>query len=151
MSKKALILLLCSIPFWGMTQSKWNTIDRLVGTWKITKKQQFEVWQKAGDYDIKGEGIKVNALGEKKVLELLQIEGHPKGGIYYKATVPDQNEGKTVSFYLSKWDKKNLVFENPKHDFPQKIHYTFKGKKKLHVHVSGGGNGFVVKMIKVKD
>lgn len=148
MIKNVITLLFICIPIFTLAQAKWDTIDRLKGTWQIGE-QQVEVWTKETDYDMTGKGIQINREGEEVILEHLQIEGHPKGGIYYKATVPNQNEGKTISFVLKDWDKRNLIFENAKHDFPQKIHYNFRGKKRVKVHVSGSGRSFSLEMRKV--
>lgn len=146
---KQFVLTLClTLPLLSHGQYKWATINKLEGTWQVVGKQQFELWEKVAEHDMKGKGIRVNATGEQQILEYLQIKGHPKGAIHLKASVPDQNDGKTISFYLSHWDNRNLVFENPAHDFPQKIQYRFKGKKKLKVHVSAGEKGFVLKMVK---
>lgn len=151
MKKNLIILFISLIPLIGFAQFQWKTIDKLEGTWQVEGKPQFEVWAKTEDYKLAGEGFQVNEKGEKKHLEGLVISGNPKGDIYYTATVPNQNEGASIPFHLSAFDKKNLIFENPKHDFPQKIHYQLKGRKKLSVHVSAGEKGFVVKMTKVKD
>ncbi len=150
MAKKFLFLLLTCLPLIGFAQFQWETIDRLEGKWQIEGKQQFEVWEKTEDFRLTGEGFMLNEKGEKKHLEALSISGNPKGGIWYYANVPNQNAGKSIGFYLSSYDKRNVVFENPDHDFPQKIHYQLKGRKNLIVHVSAGEKGFVVKMTKVK-
>jgi hypothetical protein len=42
----------------------------------------------------------------------------------YTATVEGQNDDKPVAFKLTTATEKQMVFENPKHDYPQKISYT---------------------------
>lgn len=73
-------------------------------------------------------------------LETMQIR--IKGdSIFYMPTVPNQNQGKTISFYLSQKNDSLFVFENPKHDFPQRIIYAFSENKKLLVTIDGKING----------
>lgn len=149
MKLRTICLLIVCLPLLAVSQSKWQAIDKLEGTWQVKGKNQFESWKKVAEYEMEGEGYEQKGQKHKTVRETLLISGHPKGAIYFEATVPDQNEGKTIPFVLTKSDRRNLVFENPKHDFPQKIHYQFKGKKRLKVLVSAGEKGFVVKMIKI--
>lgn len=44
--------------------------------------------------------------------------------LFYIVSVRDQNKEKPVSFYLTKSTNNQMVFENPKHDFPNKIIYN---------------------------
>lgn len=43
--------------------------------------------------------------------------------LFYVVNVKGQNNEKPVSFYMTKAADNELVFENPKHDFPTKISY----------------------------
>lgn len=43
--------------------------------------------------------------------------------LFYVVSAKGQNNGKPVPFYLTKAANNELVFENPKHDFPTKITY----------------------------
>jgi hypothetical protein len=43
--------------------------------------------------------------------------------LFYIVSVREQNQEKPVSFYLTKATDNQMVFENPKHDFPNKIVY----------------------------
>jgi Domain of unknown function (DUF6265) len=44
---------------------------------------------------------------------------------WYESTVPDQNDGKPIAFKMVRAEAGKFVFENPKHDFPQRIVYRF--------------------------
>jgi hypothetical protein len=149
MKLKTICLLLICLPLLAFSQSKWQAIDKLEGTWQVKGKVQFESWKKLAEYELEGVGYEQKGEKQRAVRERLLISGHPKGAIYFEATVPDQNDGKTIPFVLTKSDRRNLVFENPKHDFPQKIHYQFRGKRKLKVHVSAGEKGFVLTMNRI--
>jgi hypothetical protein len=95
-----------------------------------------EKWTKVNDslltsisYRIKGNDTTIQETVELKYL---------KGSIIYSPTVPDQNDGKSVTFSLIKIDSGGLHyhFENKQHDFPQKIVYML-GSKSLRVVISG--------------
>lgn len=55
--------------------------------------------------------------------------------LVYQATVPDQNEGQTISFPLTAHTDSTLVFTNPEHDFPNVIAYRFISHSLLHIDV----------------
>ncbi len=57
--------------------------------------------------------------------------------IVYTASVPDQNQGSGIHFIQTRSDD-TFSFENPDHDFPQKIDYQMLTDTELIVKVSGG-------------
>mgnify|MGYP006208561329 CR=1 FL=1 len=59
----------------------------------------------------------------------------------YKATVKGQNDDKPVFFPSTSETDKQLVFENAKHDYPQKITYTKGANNTLTAEISGNMNG----------
>jgi hypothetical protein len=61
--------------------------------------------------------------------------------LLYVPVVRKQNEGKRVVFTLSFSTDNQLVFENPQHDFPQKILYTLINNDSLLAEISGTYNG----------
>ena len=76
----------------------------------------------------------------------IKITGHH---IVYEATVPDQNEGKSISFTLNDSIKEYLSFENIGHDFPKKIQYRRITKDEIEVSVLGEeGRGFSYRQLK---
>ncbi len=60
-------------------------------------------------------------------------------GIFYIAK-PSQNTSET-SFKLVKWGESEAVFENPEHDFPQRVIYRLEKDKSLFARVEGKNNG----------
>jgi len=56
--------------------------------------------------------------------EFLRIQQNEKGEIHYIALPSEQSE---ASFKLVKLDGHEAVFENPEHDFPQRIVYRLQG------------------------
>ena len=59
------------------------------------------------------------------------------GEVYYVPTVKTQNAGKAVEFKMTYSTDKEWVFENPQHDFPQKITYTMITGDSLVAEISG--------------
>jgi hypothetical protein len=112
-------------------------------------KEQYEVWEKNKNNELIGHSYKLNN-NQKTISETLLIK---KTGnqIIYEATVPDQNEGKTIQFILNADIKSYLSFENDKHDFPKKIQYKKINDDEIEVTVSGEkGKGFSYTQLKQK-
>ncbi len=61
--------------------------------------------------------------------------------LFYIPTVKDQNAGKPVEFKLTGTEHYQLLFENPTHDFPQKISYEQVTKTYMIARISGTING----------
>ncbi len=59
----------------------------------------------------------------------------------YKATVKGQNDDKPVFFPSTSETDQQLIFENPKHNYPQKITYTKGTNNTLTAEISGNMNG----------
>jgi hypothetical protein len=68
--------------------------------------------------------------------EYLRIEAR-EDGIYYVASPKGTG---TTDFKLTDSSSNRAVFENPEHDFPQKIAYTRKGNR-MHVEVTAQKDG----------
>ena len=122
-------------------ENKLAAMDWLIGTWENKNEQgdMIEIWEKTNDslysgasYFIKGK----DTLHSEKV-ELLQ-----KGDmVLYIPTVSGQNNNQPVPFQLTQQTAKQLVFENPKHDFPQKIVYQQITADSLVATISGTVQG----------
>lgn len=69
--------------------------------------------------------------------EFLRIQQQEKGDIYYVANPSGQAQD---SFKLVKFSAAEVVFENLKHDFPQRIIYRCKGDS-LFARIEGESNG----------
>jgi hypothetical protein len=116
-----------------------------LGEWgNATKESDFtENWTKSTDSSFVGESyslvVKDTVFHENVILE------QRNDSLFYIVSVKNQNKEKPVSFYLTKSSEKELVFENPKHDFPNKIIYTQVTKDSLVAEISGNQNGKEVK------
>ena len=110
-------------------------LDFLVGTWKRENVEQFEVWEKKSAHKLIGYSYRIKE-NQKSITETLAIK---KVGdqFVFEATVPDQNEGRTVKFMLNAEIDSIFSFENDKHDFPKKIQYKNLSDNRVKVDVLG--------------
>ncbi len=147
---KSLSLFIAIIAIFFLNACKENPIpkvDFLTGIWKIENEEQFEVWEKYDNNELKGYSFKI-INNKEHILETLSIQ-LDENKIIYSATVPNQNNGETIAFELNNDVKDLLSFENPGHDFPKKIQYKKITSNEVFVKVSGDDNdGFSYTMFK---
>jgi uncharacterized protein YciI len=118
----------------------------LKGTWKMENKDNYEHWDNLNDQTLKGFSYSIEN-GQMNVSEYLEISVTGKD-VIYTATVLNQNQGKGISFKLSKSDS-TFTFENPKHDFPKRIVYQKLNNNEVYVQVTDGKQkGFNYKLVK---
>lgn len=118
-------------------KNKIKTADWLIGNWENTSPDGVltENWQKLNDSTFSAASYFIK---EKDTVHLESIILAQLGEtLIYKATVKGQNDGKTVEFPSTISNDKQLVFENPKHDYPQKITYTKGANNTLTAEISG--------------
>jgi len=120
-----------------LAKAKW-----LLGDWE--KKDSLgtlvEIWRKEDDSTFVGKSYylqndKDTLLSEQ--IELIQEKDH----LIYRATVVGENNDEPVPFQLTKAEDSLLIFENPKHNYPQKIEYKLKKSRTLVAAISGKQNG----------
>lgn len=120
----------------------------LKGHWQVEGKETYEVWRIEGE-KLTGEGYKL-IDGKKHITERLVIT-QVGDDVFYMATVPNQNAGATISFKLNNSYKDRLVFENPDHDFPNKISYEQVDPDRFYVQVSGqDSTGFSFYLVRIQ-
>jgi hypothetical protein len=109
----------------------------LLGNWENNSADGnlSETWKKVNDSTFQAESYFIK---EKDTLHFETITLKQKGEeLTYNAAVKGQNDDKPVSFKLTTATEKQLVFENPKHDYPQKISYTQITPDSLVAKISG--------------
>lgn len=115
----------------------------LKGAWqnKMAKGISMEVWEQKDDSTLTGKSyfIKGNDTFLSETISLEQRNNI----LYYIPTVNNQNNGAAVSFKQTKATNTELVFENPAHDFPQRISYTLVRKDSIVAEISGMVKGQV--------
>lgn len=117
------------------------------GTWKMENREVYEHWDVLNEHSMKGFAYKMDK-GQMLITEYLDLS-QTNNEITYTATVLRQNQGRGIPFQLSQ-SGTTWVFENPRHDFPQKIVYTQRSETSMYVKVSGSGSrGFSYTMHRV--
>ena len=93
-----------------------------------------ETWQKINDSTFTANSFMI--IDKDTVFsETVSLEDR-LDTLRYIVTVPNQNQEKPVAFILTKATENELLFENPEHDFPQKISYKLIGNDSLVAEVS---------------
>ncbi|MGZ5434654.1 MAG: DUF6265 family protein [Pyrinomonadaceae bacterium] len=134
-----LLLIAC---FEGLAQSPKPTINDLswlAGCWEanLRGREANEQWMKPGGGIMLGMARTV-AQGKAAEFEFTQIREDKAGSIYYVAKPSGQAE---ASFKLVKLQNKEAVFENPQHDFPQRIIYRLQRDGSLFARVEATDKG----------
>jgi len=119
-----------------LAQAAW-----LLGNWGSTTAEGrlVENWRKVDEMQFNGESYfivdKDTVFAETVVLE--QVVGK----VSFTVTVPGQNDEMPVRFDLTSITDDQMVFENPKHDYPSKIIYQHVGNDSLIAEISGVQKG----------
>jgi hypothetical protein len=99
--------------------------------WKTPEGQLVEKWEQVNDSVF--QGLSYYCQGKDTLhYETIVLEAHANQ-VLSVATVRGQNQNKPVSFRQTKPG----VFENPKHDYPQKISYRRNAKGQMIAQISG--------------
>jgi hypothetical protein len=116
-----------------------NDLSWLAGCWEANMRgnQVNEQWMKPGGGIMLGMARTVT-LGKTIEFEFTQIREDKDGAIYYIAKPSGQAE---ASFKLVKLENKEAVFENPQHDFPQRIVYRQESDGSLFARVEANDKG----------
>ncbi len=115
-----------------------NDLAWLTGCWENTvgKRQRDETWSKAVGGTLLGVG---RAVVEGKTTEYEFMRIHQEAdGLYFTAQPSDQP---SASFKLKSLRDKEAIFENPKHDFPQRVIYRLIADGSLQARIEGERKG----------
>lgn len=131
--------------FWGSAQSQVSStnitdLNWLAGCWEMRNESRglhiTEMWMKPSGDAMIGVGRTIRN-GKLADYEFLRIVQDPTGLAYISR--PSANKEDT-SFKLVKSSAGEIVFENPTHDFPQRILYKLAGDK-LTARIEGTRDG----------
>ena len=125
-------------------ESKRTDLEKLswlLGNWAAVSPDggSYERWKKVSDTQYGGIGFAMEK-GDTVFFERLMIEQRG-ADLYYIPSVKDQNNGEPVLFKLTSSAGNTFLFENPQHDFPQKIMYKQVGADSVYAEISGVTNG----------
>lgn len=113
------------------------------GIWKMETDEGaiFEEWEKVSDSSLTGMTYAVKD-GDTILLETLSLK-YADGKLCYAPVIQSQNEGQEILFPLKEYvaAERKFVFENPLHDFPQRIIYHFVDDKTLNARIEGDLEG----------
>jgi hypothetical protein len=119
---------------------KLSDLAWLAGCWEMNNASRgltiTEMWMKPGGDAMIGIGRTVRS-GKVVDFEFLRIVQDANGLAYISR--PSGNTGDTT-FRLLRGSANEIVFENPTHDFPQRIIYKLNGDK-LHARIEGTKDG----------
>lgn len=111
---------------------EWEKSDSL-GTLK-------EIWISKNDSTFIGQSYYIQ--NEKDTIHDEQIELMQDGEhLIYTATIKGENNDASIPFQMTNDQDSLLVFENPKHDYPQKIEYKLLKNHTLVAIISGKVKG----------
>ncbi len=119
---------------------KLEDVAWLSGCWKAKEESpyhNFEIWTKAVGNMMLGIGTEMKN-GKVASYESMRIEALDNGDLVFSAKPSDKDE---KSFTLTSTNERNLVFENPKYDFPQNVIYRREKDGSLEARVDGTVNG----------
>jgi hypothetical protein len=127
-----------------------SALHRLEGRWRAdvagkgasSRKELIEAWRSMPDGSMLGWSGTSVGTGVRKDEDLTISKR--KGRWTYTATVMRQNGGRPVAFTCTSSTPTSVVFENTKHDFPQKIEYVFVTSDSMVATVSGKGRSFAL-------
>ena len=120
-----------------LQKAKW-----LLGEWEKSDSLGIlkEIWISKDDSTFVGQSYYIQ--NKKDTLHNEQIELIQDGEhLIYSATVKGENNDTAIPFQMTKDQDSLLVFENPKHDYPQKIQYKLEKNGSIVATVSGKQNG----------
>jgi len=141
-SALALVIVLVTLTHSHGDDVTGSSIDDFVwlkGDWvRQTKRgEATESWTRVSVSTMEGVAS-VMSDGSTRISEYLRIEQFGDD-VFYTAK-PGENPFPTP-FKLIEFDEARFVFENPRHDFPQRIIYTRVGTDSLTVRIEGSMEG----------
>ncbi|MEW5677278.1 DUF6265 family protein [Flavobacterium enshiense] len=123
------------------TYEQLEKVNWLMGEWGNTTPEGnlTETWSQLNDSTLTGKTVFVTGADTMftETIEIMQMND----SLLYTTKVSNQNEGKAVSFKASNVAESQIVFENAKHDFPQKITYNKISADSLVAEISGMKDG----------
>lgn len=123
------------------TYEQLEKVNWLLGEWSNTTPEGnlTETWTQLNDSTFSGKTtfMSGNDTLFTETIEIMQVND----SLLYNTKVSNQNQGKAISFKASNLNGNQVVFENPKHDYPQKIMYNKISADSLVAEISGMKDG----------
>lgn len=140
-SEKMVITLLFAMVLLSCKDNSLAGTSWLLGKWenKSAEGTLSETWKKQNDSTFDGRSYFISGKDTLFSEAIRLLERNAKW--YYIPTVGNQNQQQSTIFKMTYFSGKQLVFENLKHDFPQKITYNRIGNDSIIAEISGIQNG----------
>ncbi|MDF2435758.1 MAG: hypothetical protein K0Q95_134 [Bacteroidota bacterium] len=134
-----LILTIAVIASSCEKKAELSSFAWLEGKWvgRYDSASAFEQWKITGEKSMHGAGGVLSGK-DTVMVERISIEERSEG-LFYMASV-DGNP-KAAEFKFSGFKNDTAVFENPQHDFPQRILYIKNGEDTFYACVDGKYKG----------
>jgi len=134
------IVIVALVGFWqdAPAKARIESVDWIAGCWTLSSGQTTieEQWMRPAGGTMLGMSRTVRA-GKTAEYEFLQIR-ETATGLDYVAKPSGQAE---ATFTLKTIEPGNVVFENPTHDFPQRVMYKKTGDTTATARIEGTRNG----------
>ena len=116
---------------------KLNPAQWILGTWELKNEKGIltETWVRQNDSTFAGTFYFIN-VKDTLHKETIRLE-HRADSITYFAKVIGQNNDKSIPFKLTTASIDSLIFENPAHDYPQKMVYQKNKTNGIIITLSG--------------
>ena len=115
-----------------LEKSKW-----ILGSWQNkTPNGNFkEIWSVKNDSTFFGQSYFINKKDtiHKETIDLVENNGV----LVYISTTNGDNNNLPTTFNFLETEENQLIFVNPKHDYPSKIFYKLKDSLNLEIQISG--------------
>jgi hypothetical protein len=138
------------VAFVFLVNTVWaQSFQWLEGPWKQKDKPAYEVWEKgSGENLFEGTAFTISPAGDTVITEEIRFIREGKSFVYIPDVVGDQGP---VRFTVTRHSKSGFIAENPAHDFPKKIAYTwYKKEGLLLATISGDGKSITFHFEKSK-
>jgi hypothetical protein len=141
LSISAMFFVSCKTDSSNKSFDELEKMSWLVGEWenKMPEGVLTETWTKSNDSSFIGKSFFIH---EKDTIHFEEIVLTQKGEtLFYTPTVKGQNNDEPIEFKLTNSTENEFTFENPKHDYPQKIAYKKLNANNLVATISGKQQG----------
>jgi hypothetical protein len=126
-------------------QAQKKEFGWLIGTWKLKDKNIFETWKVGADSKtLEGFSFRIKE-SDTVAMEKIRFTYDGTSYHYIPEVAGPQDE---VDFKITRHDSNSFVAENPQHDFPKVIRYTFIRKSNVDcIEAAIEGDGKVIPYI----
>ncbi len=117
--------------------SALDSLTWLAGCWQAAEAGTVEHWLPLAGNTMLGVSRTVKK-GKTVAHEFMQIRLNAEGKLVFIALPSGQSE---TTFTLAASSETSVLFENPTHDFPQRVSYQFNAPNKLLARIEGTSKG----------